>query len=116
MLSLQRQDKHEISVNENRTAFQFLVPLTLSIMNFQHSKTRNVVSQQNLVGSRGLVHALYDLKVTISKVEVVLVDSHTPGMRKACHYGDTVSPIWITTLDLREFGVRQSNVLYFGLF
>lgn len=75
-------------------------------MNFQNSETRNVVSHHNPVGTCGLVHALYDLKVTVSEVEVVLIDSYTPGVRKACHYGDTVCPICITTLNLGRLGCR----------
>lgn len=69
-------------------------------MHFQNSETRNVVSQHNLVGTCGLIHTLYDLKVAVGEVEVVLMHSNTPGVRQARHYGDAVSPIWITTLNL----------------
>lgn len=69
-------------------------------MHFQNSESRNVVSQHNLIGTCGLVYALYDLKVTVSEIEVVVIDSHTPRMSEACHYCDAISPIWITTLDL----------------
>lgn len=89
----------------------FLARLTLSIVNLQNSEARNVVSQQNPVGTRGLVHALYDLKVTVGEVEVVLIDSHTPGVRESRHYGDTVTPIWITTLNLMRFDVGPSNTV-----
>lgn len=87
------------------TVMKFLALLTLSIMNLQNSETRNVVSQQNFVGTRGLVHTLYDLEVTVSEVEVVVIDSHSPGVRESCHYGDTITPIWITTLNLVRFKV-----------
>lgn len=72
-------------------------------MHFQNSESRNVVPQHNLVGTGGFVHALYDLKVAVSEVEIVFIDSHTPGVRQACHYGDAVTPIWITTLNLLRF-------------
>lgn len=70
-------------------------------MHFQNSESRNVVSQYNLVGTRGLIHALYDLKVAVSEVKVAVMDSHTPGVRQACHYGDAISSIWIATLNLQ---------------
>lgn len=76
-------------------------------MHFQHSETRNVVAQHDLVGTRGLVHALYDLKVAVSEVEEVFIDGHTPGVRQPRHYGDTVTPIWITALNLWRFNARQ---------
>ena len=76
-------------------------------MHFQNSEARNVVTQHNLVGARGLVHTLYDLKVAVSEVEVVFIDRHTPGVRQASHYGDTVSPVWITALNLWRFNARQ---------
>lgn len=69
-------------------------------MHFQNSESRNVVSQHNPVGTGGLVHTLYDLKVAVSEEEVVLIDSHTPGVRQACHYGDAVTPIYIPALNL----------------
>lgn len=77
-------------------------------MHFQNSESRNIVSQHNPVGPRWLVHTLYDLKVAVSEVEVVLIDSHTPGVRQACHYGDAVTPIWIPTLNLWRSHVRQA--------
>lgn len=69
-------------------------------MHFQNSESRNVVSHHDLVGPRCLVHTLYDLKVAVSEVEVVAIDSHTPGVRQACHYGDAIAPIRITPLNL----------------
>ena len=69
-------------------------------MHFQDSESRDVVSQHNLIGTRGLVHTLYDLKVAVGEVEVVVIDGHTPGVRQAGHYGDAVTPIWVTTLNL----------------
>lgn len=69
-------------------------------MHFQNSESRNVVSQHNPVGTRGLVHALYDLKIAVGEVEVILMDGNTPGVRQARHYGDAVTPIRIPTLNL----------------
>jgi len=69
-------------------------------MNFQDSKACYIVSQHNLVGTCGLVYSLYDFKVPVSEVEVVLVECHTPGVRQACYYGDAITSIWITTLNL----------------
>lgn len=77
-----------------------MVSLTLAIMHFQDPEPRNIISQHDPVGTRGLVHTLYDLKVPVSEVEVVLVDSHTPGVRQAGHYGYAVTSIWITALNL----------------
>lgn len=69
-------------------------------MHFQHSESRNVVSQHNLIGTCCLVYTLYDLKVTVSEVEVAPIDSNTPGMRQARHYSHTICSIWITALNL----------------
>lgn len=74
--------------------------LTLTIMHFQNSESRNVVSQHNPVGTRGLLHALYHLKVAVSEVEVVLIDGHSPGVRQASHYSDAVASVWIPALNL----------------
>lgn len=59
------------------------VLLTLSIMHFQDSEPRNIVPQHNLISASQLVHALYDLKVAVSEVEVVIMDSHTPWVRQS---------------------------------
>lgn len=71
-------------------------------MNFQNSEPRNIVSQHNLVGTCCLVYTLYDLKVTVSEVKVVTVDSYTPGMGQARHYSDAICPIWITAFNLQS--------------
>lgn len=72
-------------------------------MYFKDSEAGNIVSQHDPVGSGGLVHALYDLKVPVGEVKVVIIDSHTPGMRQACHYGDAVRPVRIPPLNLLRF-------------
>ncbi|TNN64426.1 hypothetical protein EYF80_025376 [Liparis tanakae] len=69
-------------------------------MHFQNSESRHVVSQHNPVGTCGLVHTLYDLEVAVSEEEVVLIDSHPPGVRQACHDGDAVTPIYVPALNL----------------
>lgn len=84
--------------------------LTLSEMHFQDSETRHVVPHHHLVGSGGLVHALYDLEVAVGVIEVVLMDSHAPGVRQACHYGDAVASIGIAAFNLRRFRETKSNI------
>lgn len=74
--------------------------LTLSIMHFEDSEPWHVVSQHNLVGTCSFVHTLYDLKITVREIEVTFMDRHTPRVRQACYYGDTVTPIRIPTLNL----------------
>lgn len=69
-------------------------------MHFQNSESGNVVSQHNLIGTSCLVYTLYNLKITVSEVEVASIDSHAPGMRQARHYSDTICSIWITALNL----------------
>lgn len=49
-------------------------------MHSQNSESRNIVSQHNLIGPRCLVYTLYDLKIPVTEVEVVTIDSYTPGM------------------------------------
>lgn len=46
----------------------FPVILTLPVVHFEDSEAGNVVSQHDPVGSCGLVHALYDLKVPVGEV------------------------------------------------
>lgn len=85
-------------------------------MHFQNSESSNVVSQHNLVGTRGLVHTLYDLKVAVGEVEVVVIDGHTPGVRQACHYGDAITPVWITPLNLWRFTCQTGSQALLAFF
>lgn len=78
-------------------------------MHFQNSESRNVVSQHNLIGTCCLVNTLYDLKITVSEVEVASIDSNTPGMRQARHYSDTICSIWITALNL-EIEISDNTI------
>lgn len=78
-------------------------------MHFQNSESGNVVSQHNLIGTCCLVYALYDLKITVSEVEVASIDSHTPGMRQARHYSDTICSIWIAALNLEYQTIPYNN-------
>lgn len=71
-------------------------------MHFKDSEAGHVVSQHDPVGPCGLVHALYDLKVPVGKVEIVVIDSHTPGVGQATHYRDAVGAIGITALNLQR--------------
>lgn len=73
------------------------------MVHFEDSEAGHVVSQHDPVGSCGLVHTLYDLKVPVGKVQIVAIDSHTPGVRQATHYGDAIGPIGITALNLQRF-------------
>lgn len=82
-------------------------------MHFQNSESRNVVPQHNFVGPCGLVHTLYGLKVTVSEVEVVFIDRYTPGVRQACHYGDAITPIRITTFNLWRFICQRGMICSF---
>lgn len=72
-------------------------------MHFEDSEARHVVSQHNSVGSCGLVHTLYDLKVPVGEVQVVVMDGNTPRVGQATYYGDAVGPIGITALNLWRF-------------
>lgn len=83
-------------------------------MHPQNSESRNIVSQHNLIGPRCLVYALYDLKIPVTEVEVVTIDSYTPGMRQARHYSDTIRPIWIAAFNL-EIEMSDNTLFQFIL-
>lgn len=89
-------DKHK-----PKSGCRYIVSLlTFSIVHFQNSESRNIVSHHDLISPCCLVYTLYDLKIPVTEVEVVTIDSYTPGMRQARHYGGTICPIRITTLNL----------------
>lgn len=91
--------KKESETEEDADEFS----LTLPVVHFEDSEARHIVSQNDPVGSCGLVHTLDDLKVPVSEVQVVVIDSHAPGVGQTTHYGDAVGAIGITALNLWRF-------------
>lgn len=83
-------------------------------MHFHNSESGNIVSQHNLIGTCCLVCTLYDLKITVSEVEVASIDSHTPGVRQARHYSDTICSVWIAALNL-EIEMSDNTISQFIL-
>lgn len=62
--------------------FCLVILLTVSVMDFQNSESGHIIPEHNPVGACGLVHALYDLKISVSEVEEVLIDGDAAGMSK----------------------------------